>query len=242
MFTATNVRDITTVDQQPTARRAPPSATTSSGSTTARARRPPRCSRGRGNALAKLEARLGPYPYRILKIVQSAGGYGMEGPGVAWIPTGVGSSNLTYLVTHEVAHQWFYGIVGNDQAREPFADEAMTDFVARYVLGMRRASRCATAPLDRSIYRYGYDLLLRAGLHPGRQPHRQCAQEDGLDRVLGSRPRLHLGPPLGPVAHEDAAQRARRRDVAQPRLVVGIAVPHAVLRKDTDARWVTPTA
>ncbi|HEU0243080.1 MAG TPA: hypothetical protein VFQ75_04190, partial [Candidatus Limnocylindrales bacterium] len=107
------------------------------------------------SALSKLEARLGAYPYPTLKIVQSAGGYGMEGPGVAWIPTGVGSSNLTYLVTHEVAHQWFYGIVGNDQAREPFADEAMTDFVARYVLGMRRASRCATAALDRSIYRYG---------------------------------------------------------------------------------------
>ncbi|HEY3336004.1 MAG TPA: hypothetical protein VGK16_12300 [Candidatus Limnocylindrales bacterium] len=105
-------------------------------------------------ALVKLEARLGPYPYPILRIVQSAGGYGMEGPGVAWIPTGVDTANLTYLVTHEVAHQWFYGIVGNDQAREPFADEAITDFVARYVLGMRRASRCATAALDRSIYGY----------------------------------------------------------------------------------------
>jgi hypothetical protein len=105
-------------------------------------------------ALAKLEAKLGPYPYKDLKIIQSAGGYGMEGPGVAWIPTGVGTSNLTYLVTHEVAHQWFYGIVGNDQAREPFADEAAADFVTRYVLGMRRASRCAAAPLDRSIYRY----------------------------------------------------------------------------------------
>jgi len=105
-------------------------------------------------ALAKLEARLGPYPYRVLKVVQSAGAYGMEGPGVAWIPTGVGTANLTYLVTHEIAHQWFYGLVGNDQAREPFADEAAADFVARYVLGMRRGSRCATAPLDRSIYRY----------------------------------------------------------------------------------------
>jgi hypothetical protein len=105
-------------------------------------------------AVKKLEARLGPYPYRILTIAQTAGGFGMEGPGVAWIPTGVGSANLTYLVTHEIAHQWFYSLVGNDQAREPFADEAPTDFVARDVLGMRRSSRCSTADLDRTIYRY----------------------------------------------------------------------------------------
>ena len=105
-------------------------------------------------AVRKLEARLGPYPYRVLRVAQSAGRYGMEGPGVAWIPTGTPDANLTYLVTHEIAHQWFYGIVGNDQAREPFADEAATDFVARHVLGLRRASRCAKDELDRSIYRY----------------------------------------------------------------------------------------
>jgi len=105
-------------------------------------------------ALARLEARLGPYPWPVLRIVQSSGGYGMEGPGIVWIPVNAPSANLSYLVTHEIAHQWFYGLVGNDQAREPFADEAVTDMVARYVLGLRRGSRCTAAPLDRSIYRY----------------------------------------------------------------------------------------
>jgi len=76
----------------------------------------------------------------------------MESPGLTWIPTSAGS--LSYLVAHETGHQWFYGIVGNDQARQPYADEAATDFVARYVLGLRRASRCSTARLDLSIYRY----------------------------------------------------------------------------------------
>lgn len=106
------------------------------------------------DAFRAMQSRLGPYPYPIYKVVQSAGGYGMESPGMTWIPYGVGSANLRYLVAHETAHQWFYGLVGNDQARQPFADEALADFVARDVTGTRRASRCATGRLDRSIYSY----------------------------------------------------------------------------------------
>jgi aminopeptidase N len=106
------------------------------------------------NALRRLEARLGPYPWPVLRIVQSSGGLGMEGPGIVWIPAGVAPGNLRYLLMHEVAHQWFYGIVGNDQAREPFADEAITDMVARYLTGTRRGSRCARGTLDGSIYAY----------------------------------------------------------------------------------------
>jgi len=104
------------------------------------------------SALSKEAALLGPYPYRTYDLAQTAGGYGMESPGLTWIPTGAGS--LTYLVAHETGHQWFYGIVGNDQARQPFADEAAADFVARYVTGLRRASRCSTARLDLNIYNY----------------------------------------------------------------------------------------
>jgi hypothetical protein len=106
------------------------------------------------DAFAALGTRLGAYPYPTFKVVQSAGGYGMESPRLIWIPTGVAASNLRYLAAHETAHQWFYGLVGSDQAFEPFADEAAADFAARSILGMRRASRCSTGRLDLRIYEY----------------------------------------------------------------------------------------
>lgn len=105
-------------------------------------------------AFRAMEDRLGDYPYPTFKIVQSAGGFGMESPALIWIPYGVAAGNLRYLVTHETAHQWFYGLVGNDQARQPFADEAAADFVARDVLKLRRSSTCAAGRLDRPIYDY----------------------------------------------------------------------------------------
>ena len=106
-------------------------------------------------ALLRLERLVGPYPWPLLTVAETAGGYAVESPGAIWIPRGVEAARLPWLVTHEVAHQWFYGLVGSDQALQPFADEAPADFLARHVTGTQRASRCATDELDRSIYRYG---------------------------------------------------------------------------------------
>ena len=105
-------------------------------------------------AFGRLRSLLGSYPYPTYRVVQSAGGTAMESPALVWLPYGLASSRLRYLVTHETAHQWFYGLVGNDQVREPFTDEAAADFAARYVLAARRASSCSTTRLDRSIYGY----------------------------------------------------------------------------------------
>jgi len=106
-------------------------------------------------AITRMADRLGvPYPWPAFTVVETAGGFGMESPGLIWIPRGTASGNLPYLVHHETAHQWFYGLVGNDQQAEPFADEAAADLLARSVLGSLRGSRCDRAPLDRSILRY----------------------------------------------------------------------------------------
>jgi hypothetical protein len=105
-------------------------------------------------ALRRYQVLMGPYPYPTFAVAETGGGSGMESPGAIWIPRGLAYGQLPWLVSHEAAHQWFYAIVGNDQAREPFADEAMADFLARYITGTARRSRCPTDTLDRSIYGY----------------------------------------------------------------------------------------
>ena len=106
-------------------------------------------------ALDRMANRVGvAYPWPAFSIVETAGGYGMESPGLIWVPGETAPEDLAYLVHHETAHQWFYGLVGNDQQAEPFADEAAADLLARTVLGTLRGSRCDPAALDRAIPNY----------------------------------------------------------------------------------------
>ncbi|MDQ3492451.1 MAG: hypothetical protein M3452_04225 [Chloroflexota bacterium] len=105
-------------------------------------------------SMAAFEDKIGQYPYSRFTVTESSGGIAMESPGHIWIPRGTPDWNVPFLVVHEMGHQWFYGVVGNDQVREPFADEAMTEFLTRWFLGQFRASRCDKDRLDRSIGGY----------------------------------------------------------------------------------------
>ena len=99
-------------------------------------------------------ANLVPYPYPTLTIAESAGGYGMESPALIWIPRTMTTTGMNYTVPHEIAHQWFYSLVGNDQAADPFADEAMGDFMARDLMGTLRGARCPFNYADDTVFDY----------------------------------------------------------------------------------------
>lgn len=75
---------------------------------------------------------IGPYPYNTLSVVAapSAGNMGIEYPGVIYLYHWSEGQLPIMLVSHEVAHQWWYGVVGNDVFNEPWLDEALAQYSA----------------------------------------------------------------------------------------------------------------
>ncbi|MGB9594463.1 MAG: M1 family metallopeptidase, partial [Anaerolineae bacterium] len=86
------------------------------------------------DALGVFNRRFGPYLYRELDIVEAPliGLLGMEYPGVVLVSdalyTPAEKWRLDVTTAHEIAHQWWYGVVGNDILREPWLDEALATF------------------------------------------------------------------------------------------------------------------
>jgi len=90
-------------------------------------------------ALALFNDLFSPYPHQALSVVEADFLDGMEFDGLIFLShafydyyTGDQKSNLTIIAAHEVAHQWWYGYVANDQAMEPWLDEALSTFSERY--------------------------------------------------------------------------------------------------------------
>ena len=82
--------------------------------------------------------KLGPYPYPTLVVADidlppSYGG--MEYPGLVMlagrvpVPSPVEGSFFDALLLHEIAHQWFYSLVGNDEIDDPWLDEAFATYM-----------------------------------------------------------------------------------------------------------------
>ncbi len=102
-----------------------------------------------GAALRRYADWYGPYPFPTLDVAETGvPEYGQEYPGLVFLGREVARS--AFGVWHEVAHQWWYGLVGNDQIREPWLDEAVATFSSLYALGIAPAT-CSTLPVDMPI-------------------------------------------------------------------------------------------
>lgn len=92
-------------------------------------------------AINTFSAQFAPYPHQTLAVVQADMNDGMEYDGLIFLSTdfyrqynGTVRSNLAVIGVHEIAHQWWYSLVGNDHALEPWLDEALSTYSERIFL------------------------------------------------------------------------------------------------------------
>ena len=76
-------------------------------------------------AIDRFGGEFGRYPYGEIDLVMTSQfGGGMEYPGLVLL----GTTEEGNAVVHEVAHQWWYGIVGNDEYGSPWLDESFAQY------------------------------------------------------------------------------------------------------------------
>lgn len=118
------------------------------------------------SALNFYSQQFGAYPYAVYDIAATpttAGG--IEYPGVIVVAEQLYASPDDYfqfVLAHETAHQWWYGLVGSDQVNDPWQDEALVNYCAYYyfdkVVGADRA-----AALKNRLFDEPYRNALREG-------------------------------------------------------------------------------
>jgi hypothetical protein len=168
-------------------------------------------------SLADYGRRFGRYPYPTLSVAEAAiigGAGGVEFSGLVTIasmlykPTdsaepmsALTDSMLEFVVAHEVAHQFWHGLVGSDSREHPFMDEALAQYSALIYLedryGKERAAHdgmlnvesnyqmmrlmgTPDAPADRPIDAFGSSIEY-AGVVYGKAPYFYAA----LRRTMG---------------------------------------------------------
>jgi hypothetical protein len=77
----------------------------------------------------------GPYVHTTLTVVETDLNDGLETDGLYFLSRsfyrsydGTVRNNLAVIAVHETAHQWWYGAVANNQATEPWLDEALATY------------------------------------------------------------------------------------------------------------------
>lgn len=107
----------------------------------------------------------GKYPYKQFSVVESdffIGG--MEYPNLVIIDKSIyepeSAKMLEYVISHETAHQWWYGVVGNNEVDEPWLDESLTEFSTILYYGQKYGSDVENKMFQNMIVRQSYGRIL----------------------------------------------------------------------------------
>ena len=81
------------------------------------------------DALKTFNEMYGEYPYSQLSVVKSNFLHGgMEFPNIVLISDKVSDADYGYVIVHEIAHQWWYGVVGSDEYNHAWQDEGLAEY------------------------------------------------------------------------------------------------------------------
>lgn len=113
-----------------------------------------------------LEANIGEYPSNQLHIFENNMFItGMEYPGVVYVQAERLMSDTGYVtVLHEIAHQWFYNVVGNNQVLEPWLDEGFATYLTDAFLQGDQLESYYSLELER-LHSRNPDLLIQDIYH-----------------------------------------------------------------------------
>ncbi|GAB4092249.1 M1 family metallopeptidase [Flaviaesturariibacter terrae] len=97
-------------------------------------------------ALRFYSTEVGDYPYDVCSVVQGpeAFGGGMEYPTITVIEPIRDSSLLNITIAHEIGHNWFYGMLANNERDNPWMDEGFNTFYEYKYASLRHQRNSVT--------------------------------------------------------------------------------------------------
>jgi hypothetical protein len=97
-------------------------------------------------ALTVFSQRYAPYPWGTYTVIVETDrlSLGEEYPTIVFVSPDYGAG----VVPHETAHQWFYSLVGDDQARDPWLDESLAQWAAARLTNDVAAEAATDIPPD----------------------------------------------------------------------------------------------
>ncbi|MEM7607711.1 MAG: M1 family aminopeptidase, partial [Myxococcota bacterium] len=96
-------------------------------------------------------------------LLGGAGAGGRSGGGNGGGAGGIVDSMLEFVVAHEIAHQWWHGIVGSDARRHPYVDESLAQFSAMLYMEDRYGAERARREGDRQVAANYHMMRLQGG-------------------------------------------------------------------------------